>query len=52
MIQTPIHSNFWQQVEGNFAPISFPDNVTESTLEQVIRGVDNNSFDGLQQKLA
>ena len=52
MIQTPIHSNFWQQVEGNLAPISFPDNVTESTLEQVIRGADNNSFDGLQQKLA
>ncbi len=52
MIQTPIRSNFWQQVEGNLALISFPDNITESKLEQVIRGADNNSFNGLQQKLA
>jgi hypothetical protein len=34
------------------APISFPDNITESTLEQVIRGADNDLIDGLQQKIA
>jgi hypothetical protein len=34
------------------APISFPDNITESTLEQVIRGADNDLIDGVHQKIA
>jgi len=37
IIQTPIRTNFRRQVEGNSAPICFQDNITESTVEQVIK---------------
>ena len=42
----PILMNFRGQVGENFAPISFHDNITVSTLEQVIRGADNDSIGG------